>query len=64
MAFDWNAPTNSVEDTAPLFGIVPWTFYRWIPKDDCPVRVLRVGRKLRVVTESVRRVLLLEEVTS
>jgi hypothetical protein len=61
MAFNWDQATNSVEDTSPLFGVVAWTFYRWIQKDDCPVKVLRVGRKLRVVTASVRRALLLEE---
>lgn len=61
MAFDWGTPTNNVEDTAPLFGVTAWCLYRWLPKDDCPVKVLRVGRKIRVLTASVRRVLLLEE---
>jgi hypothetical protein len=61
MAFDWDQATNSVEDTAPELGVVPWTLYRWLPKDDCPIKVLRVGRKIRVITASVRRVLLLEE---
>ena len=61
MAFDWNAPTNSVQDSAPLFGVTAWCFYRWIKTPACPVRVVEVGRKLRVVTGSIRHVLLVEE---
>jgi hypothetical protein len=61
MPFDWDQATNSVMDTAPELGVVPWTLYQLIRRGDCPVKVIRVGRKLRVITASCRRVLLLEE---
>jgi hypothetical protein len=61
MAFDWESPTNSVEDTAALIGCSTWCLYGLIRRGQSPVPVIHVGRKIRVITAGVRRVLLLDD---
>ena len=64
MAFDRNSPTNSVPDTALLLGCSGWELYALIKRDESPVPIVRLGRKIRVITAPVLRLLQIEEAPS
>jgi hypothetical protein len=59
MAFDWSAKTNSVPDTAEELGCSAWELYALIRRDESPVPIIRLGRKIVVPTAGLRRLLLL-----
>jgi excisionase family DNA binding protein len=54
-------PTVDVPTAAELLGIHADTAYAAIRNDEFPVTVVRVGRKIRVVTASLRRLLEVED---
>jgi hypothetical protein len=48
-------PAIGVKTCAQAFGVHPTTMYEYLARDDCPLSVLRIGRKIRVRTVSVWR---------
>lgn len=50
-------PTVSVPEAAHLLGVSAWTLYEAIKRDQSPVRILRVGKKIRVQTVDLLRVI-------
>ncbi|MGH4013154.1 MAG: helix-turn-helix domain-containing protein [Pseudonocardiaceae bacterium] len=54
-------PTVSVPETATVLGISSDTAYALAKRGELGVRVLRYGRKLRVPTADLRRVLGIED---
>lgn len=56
-ALDGAGPTMSVPDFAKIFGISRDSAYRLAVRDELGVRVLRLGRRMRIPTADVRRLL-------
>ena len=52
-----DTPTLTVEQTADILGVAAWTLYQAIRSDTAPVPVIRVGKRILVPTEAVRRLL-------
>lgn len=46
-------PAIDVRTCARAFGVHPTTMYDFLARADCPLSVLRIGRKIRVRTVSV-----------
>lgn len=64
MAFDWSAPTMKVPAVAEALGCSSWEMYQLIKRGESPVPVIRLGRKIVVPTQAVRRLLELDPVAS
>jgi excisionase family DNA binding protein len=56
-----NSPTVDVPTAAELLGVHPQTLYAAIRAGESPVTVIKVGRKQRVVTAALVRLLELDE---
>lgn len=54
---DGAGPTMSVPDVAKIFGISRDCAYRLAVRDELGVRVLRLGRRMRIPTADVRKLL-------
>lgn len=52
-----DTPTTTVEVTAYLLGVAPWTLYKAIREGTAPVPVIKVGKRIVVPTAAVRRLL-------
>jgi excisionase family DNA binding protein len=50
-------PTLSPEETAPWLGVSRSTLYESIKNGTCPVRTIRVQRRIRVLTSSLIQLL-------
>lgn len=50
-------PTLGVNEVAPLFHCSTWALYEAIKRDDFPVPVLRIGRKIRIPTQPLLELL-------
>ncbi len=48
-------PAIDVRTCARAFGVHPTTMYDYLAREDCPLSVLRIGRKIRIRTVSVWR---------
>lgn len=52
-----DTPTMPVSTLADLFGVSTWSMYQSIRRGECPVPVVRVGRRIVVPTAPVRELL-------
>jgi excisionase family DNA binding protein len=55
-----DAPTMSVREAAPLLGVSAASLYRAVHESRSPVKTIRVGSRVLVVTADLRRVLNLD----
>ena len=49
--------TLTIEEVAPILGVSPNTLYRALDRGDCPVPVLRFGKRLVVPKDALEAVL-------
>jgi hypothetical protein len=56
-----DSPTITVEAAAEILGVSTWSLYNSLRRGDGPLRPIRIGRRLIIPTQQLRRLLEIDD---